>query len=204
MPLFLLFVQTGSNPTHTPQPHRQLLLLLVEPIQHSKNHFFFKIFIMAAATKSLSTICCASLSTTKPPMPLLIQRSVRRRCRLSLVAFLPLFFLLLSVSYASVVQADHTSSSFLRQRSSPSPAPVVVLLSAFFFFAFASPYLGCCLPVIDAYVHTQIPLLLKPSISAAALTRTTLFSPFPYSIRFVRFSFHCSLHLSTGVLRVSS
>jgi len=116
-------------------------------------------------------------------MPLLIRRSVRRRCRLSLVASVlssigsfclvrfgrSSFFIPLFDSFANVLFPHSSCCTTVR-----------------FLFAFASHYLGCCLLVIDAYVSHQFHSFQNPSVSAAAYTHSLAFSLLhPLSLDFV-------------------
>ena len=190
MPLLLLFVQTGSNPTHTPQPPRQLLPLLSwsNPFNLQKSALLQNLFIMAAATKSLSLICCALLSH-QPPMPLLIQRSVRRRCRLSLVAFSSfVFFTSRTLRSFKLLIPLSELLLFLSPTLLP-PTPVVVLLSAFFRVRFSlSGLLFTCYRCICSYPNsTPFKTRLFPQRQCYSLTRSL--RPALHSLR----SVSCSL-----------
>ena len=150
-----------------------------------KDPLFFKIFYYGGSDEvSLSH---AALTLPHPTTYSPVDPEISS---LSLSPFPPLFSSrLVRFGRSSCSYFFPSSSFFLSPTLFP---PLQLLYYCPLFFAFASPYLGCRLLVIDAYVGTKIPLLSKP-VSFRSGNVAHLHTPFaPLFIRFVRFRVHFS------------
>jgi len=200
MPLPCCSYRLDQTPTHA-SAARQLFLLLVDPIQPSKNHFSSKSLLWQPRR------CPPYDALTLPPMPLLIQRSVRRRCRLSLVAFLPLFFLSRTLRSFKLL-APLLSSSFFSFANALTPQLQLLYHCPLFRVFFSlSGLLFTCYRCICSYQNpTPFKTRLSPQRRHYLHTYTLAFAPplsIPHPLRSisVRFSLHllAAFYVSPGL-----
>jgi len=187
MPPLLLFVTDWIEPDTNASAARQLALPLSwsNPFNPSKIRFSFQ-NLYGSFDESSSLICC-SCFPNHSSMPLLIQRSVSSS--LPLVARrLHCLFFFLSRTLRSFKLLIPLSESFFHP--SPTCSSSCCTTVRFFVRVCFSSLLGCCLPVIDAYVSYQIPLLSKPVSFPLRYTRSLAFPTTPSA--FARFRFLAS------------
>jgi len=186
MPPFLLFVTDWIEPDTNASAARQLFLLRSwsNPFNPSKTHFSFQ-NLYGSFDESSSLIC-----RSRFPHPLLLYAPVDPEISFVVVAACrsshSLFFLFLSsVSYASVVQAAHTSfRAFLfplRQRALP-PLQLLYYCLLFVRVRFSSGLLFTCYRCI-CFI-SKIPLLSKPVSFPLRYTHSLSCLPHPLSLDF--------------------